>query len=357
MAKYSSILLFPIAGLMVLPALAAFVREKGWEAAWRPVRVYALTAAAATLCSVNAGYLLRDTGQSLREYPFRTAGFQRLAELPLLGAIPLPLPSPFLDGIDLSNYHEQTGLNAGNIYLLGELRSLDDPTFRPFYSYFAVTYLFKEPLAMQILFLVALVLLCRAARREEWTKGVWEGWYLLVPVATYGAYFSFLYRTQLGLRYLLLMFPLSIIVTSRLALGWGKLSRARKLAIAAAVGYMAVSVASYYPHMIPYTNELVREKKDAWKLFADSNLSWLQDYWEVDRFLRAHPETILNPSRPVAGKIVVDANMLTGIVKETEFSWLRENFEPVSHVGYGHLLFEIPAEELSRKLPLESAPR
>jgi hypothetical protein len=42
----------------------------------------------------------------------------------------------------------------------------------------------------------------------------------------------------------------------------------------------------------------------------------------------------------------VSANQLVGIFGTERYRWLRENFRPVDHVAYGHLLFYVPPERV-----------
>ena len=47
----------------------------------------------------------------------------------------------------------------------------------------------------------------------------------------------------------------------------------------------------------------------AYKILADSNLDWGQNWHYLQRYLRAHPEAKIEPGRPVDGRIVVGANL------------------------------------------------
>ena len=56
----------------------------------------------------------------------------------------------------------------------------------------------------------------------------------------------------------------------------------------------------------------------------------------------------MNPTRPTTGLIVVDVNHLVGVYKPERYRWLREHFEPVGHIAYSYLVYEIPAGALDR---------
>ncbi len=97
--------------------------------------------------------------------------------------------------------------------------------------------------------------------------------------------------------------------------------------------------------MIPYFNELLTDRKMAYRFLADSNLCWGQDTWLVQNFLKNNPDVVLDPPRPVTGRVLVNANLLAGVAPAKADYWLRQNRDmpaPIAHVGYAHLLFSIP---------------
>ena len=62
----------------------------------------------------------------------------------------------------------------------------------------------------------------------------------------------------------------------------------------------------------------------------------------VHDFLSDNPDVILSPAQPCTGRILVSADRLVGVERPAEdYRWLRENFEPIAHVGYGHFLFDV----------------
>ena len=77
--------------------------------------------------------------------------------------------------------------------------------------------------------------------------------------------------------------------------------------------YLIVSVLSYYPHFIPYFNELVWDRTNAYRIMADANLGWSQNHWYVPRYLRRHPDALLEPVEPQAGTILLSVNKYAGL--------------------------------------------
>jgi hypothetical protein len=78
-----------------------------------------------------------------------------------------------------------------------------------------------------------------------------------------------------------------------------------------------------------------------------ASLDWGQDAAIVDEFLRKNPDVILNPPRPVAGRVLVSANCLTGVHRWSPPAvFLAKRYRPVAQVGYAHFLFVVPAKDI-----------
>ena len=112
---------------------------------------------------------------------------------------------------------------------------------------------------------------------------------------------------------------------------------------------LAASVLSYYPHFLPYFNELVGDRRRAYRILADSNLDWGQHVWYFQQYLATHPDSVVEPEQPTAGTILVGVNMLTGVAGEPErFRWLRDHFAPVDHIAHAVLVYRVSEKELER---------
>ena len=151
---------------------------------------------------------------------------------------------------------------------------------------------------------------------------------------------------------MLLVFPLLHIFSARLLRTWPAVSRPARWTLAGLLVWQLASVLSYFPHYIPYFNELVPDRRLAYKLLADSNLDWGQSERYLERWLRDHPEAIVEPQRPTAGTIVVGANFYTGVLRPGRFQWLRRSgLEPVDHVAHSYLVFQVPTSVAPRRSP------
>lgn len=339
LAKYTSVFVYPILLLLGIvhlsrtPLRFSLGRAGRW-AAWAAAFLFI------QILVINTGFLFRRSFVPLGQYRFRSDDFRTLQSgLPLLNSVPVPLPYPYLEGLDWVRQRDQTGEGYGSRYLFGELR--ED---RGFAGYYVAVYLLKVPLPEILLLGIALV---AYLRRRAWESFRQREAYLLVPAAFFGLYFNFLLEAQLGIRLFLVVFPFLIVFSTRLLQTPQSLAAIPRRGLIVGAGFMALSLASYFPHFIPYFNELTWDRLRAHHLLADSNLDFGQAEGFLIDYQDQHPEAILEPSGPQAGTIVVGVNRLTGVLAGSErYAWLRENFHPVDHVAYAYLVYEISPEEL-----------
>jgi 4-amino-4-deoxy-L-arabinose transferase-like glycosyltransferase len=315
----------------------------------RHLLAFAAIAVACFLVIINIAYSFDRTFVRLESYRFQSRLFTRFQQTPFLRLVPVPLPYPFLQGLDMTKHNEETGNSSGNIYLLGELADSHSQSFHGFKSYYAVALFFKEPIALQILFFWGLVWTWRNRSLVDFLLG--EG-LLLAAAAILVLWLSFFSRVQIGIRHILPALGIEIVIAGAAFSGFSSMPRAKKALLCISVLWLAVSVASYYPHMIPYMNEWVRDRRLSYRILADSNLDWGQDAGVVEAFVRKNPDVILDPPGPVAGRILVGANRLTGVDRWNPSAvFLARQYRPVAHVGYAHFLFVVPAKDIPSGSP------
>ncbi len=167
--------------------------------------------------------------------------------------------------------HIEGNALPGDIYLLGERRNPRDPAVHGFKSYFAVAYFYKEPIALQILFVWGLVWVCR--NRKFWDFVAGEG-LLLLAAAILVIWFSFFSKAQIGIRHILPALAIETIIAGAAFSNFPRKPWPQKTVLVALVLWLAGSAASYYPQMIPYMNEWVRDSPFFDRILADSNLDW-----------------------------------------------------------------------------------
>jgi len=361
LAKYSCIYLYPIflviAAIYRRPRLETEAPKLGW---WDSVTsnlrrwiVVMILFAAVSVLTINLGFGFDGTGTPLSRYTLKDPFFKKLQATPILGNLPLPLPVPYIQGLDLVKFEARMGQAWGNIYMAGKLRvNHHDGTLHGFPGYYFYAALFKEPIAKQVLFLVALFgyfsrreqSVVRTLRREEL--------FLLVPILVYWVYFNFFFSTQIGIRHALPVLALATIFCGRFLAP--PESKRRCYTAAILVVLAAVSALSYYPHFISYFNEFVPDRKLAYRYLADSNLDWRGNEWYLTQYIRRHPGVIVDPRKPQAGRIVVPVNALVGVNRNPEeYRWLREHFTPVDHIAYSFLVYDVPKEMLPHSSDLK----
>jgi Dolichyl-phosphate-mannose-protein mannosyltransferase len=329
--------LYPVAGVFLV--LAA-MRQGAARITGRQLAVYAAVSAMCVVGVLNVGYLFDRTFLPLGSYDFESASFRSLQNPGLLQKIPVPIPYPVLQGLDQATHNDAIGVTYGNIYLLGNLRRNGDADFHGFKSYYLVAWLVKEPIALQILFVWGLLRMFRFGRDRGFSV------VLLVATVVLVAGLSLFSKAQIGIRHILPALAIEIVIAASVFSEWSSYSRRRKSALGLLVVWLAASSLSYYPHMIPYMNETVFDRKLAYRVLADSNLDWGQDMSLVRKFLKDNPDVVLDPDVPVSGRILVSANRLVGVAPKEKgpLVWALQ-YKPIAHVGYAHLLFQVSHED------------
>jgi 4-amino-4-deoxy-L-arabinose transferase-like glycosyltransferase len=346
LAKYTAVFLVPV---FVVLLLSSAVGRKWTKRATVESAKYATAFVLIALLVVNAGFLFSGTFKTLGAYQFRSQMFQTLQHaLGWLHSFPIPLPDPYIDGLDYVRYREHEARGFGNMYLLGELHP-----DRGFPGYFLIASLFKVPIAILIFASAALLHVMMTARaRQFYTREL----FLIWPLLFFTVYFNWLNNSHIGIRFFLIVFPLVHVLCGCLLASHAPVSRARSIWGAGLCIYLVGSVASFYPHYISYVNELIPDTKYAYRVLADSNLDWNQDRRYLSEFMASNPNAIFEPKLPTSGKIVVGVNALTGVwIYNTpktrmpeRYRWLRQNFEPTGEIAHSYLIYDVTAEELAQ---------
>jgi len=345
LTKPFAIYLYAIAGLGV--AVATWrARRTGTSLTARGTAFYTAACLAAFLLVLNVGYGFDRSFARLGSYQFTSAPFIRLqrtmARVPLLWRTRVPVPYPYLQGLDMSADDEAHGKSYGNVYLLGQLGNSRDPRFHGFKSYYAVAWFFKEPIALHVLFLLGLL---EVRKRRPFADFVLDEGLLLAAAGVLVVWLSFFNRAQLGVRHILPALAVAVVIASAAFSRFPLLPRWARIGLSLLVVWLGLSTFSYYPHLIPYMNEWAGDRRLSYRLLADSNLDWGQNEYLVRLFLATNPDVVLNPDAPICGRVLMNANRLTGVLgsrknwKAHSWAW---GYQPVAHVGYAHFLFDIP---------------
>ncbi len=348
-AKYSGILLYPIYLLLVALRYGGWLlnrdRRTGGKRALPVILTllkYGAVFLVTTLLVINIGFLFNRTGATVGDYKFRSGFFQSVQKSsPLISKIPLPLPYPYLDGLDFVMFRERTGHDYGNLYLLGQIHKGTG-----FPGYYIVASLLKVPIPILLLVGISLWVWLRTFRWEQFLK---RDMYLVIPALVYSIYLNFFFNAQIGIRYLLVVFPISLIFCARIFQDLPRLSRRSRIFFGLAGVYLVVSVFSYFPNYLAYFNEIVLDRTQAYRYLADSNIDWGQNRAELELFLAQHPDYVFQPTGPTAGTVVVGVNELVGVFGQPEdYQWLRDKFKPIGTFRNSYLIYSVSAADLAK---------
>ena len=186
-----------------------------------------------------------------------------------------PVPKRWVEGVSfIRERSRETGFTS---YFLGEASTGGDPL------YFPVTMVLKLPIPLQALLVAGLGLFVwRAVRRRCSAAEV----FLWVPALLLFA-LAMQSKINIGYRHVMPFTPL-MLLGALVALR--PLWPGKPLRIAAAAGllWLAVEAVSIYPHGIAYFNQWAGGPDEGWRLLADSNVDWGQDWPEVARYAEEH---------------------------------------------------------------------
>ncbi|MEX2285668.1 MAG: glycosyltransferase family 39 protein [Planctomycetaceae bacterium] len=359
LAKYTSIVLFPLAALVWL--LLRFGNNKvEARSLWQLVGHWV----SAMLISVvvwNAGYLFQGSFTRFGDYQFDSKSLAKLSKHSLLSRLPVPLPDDYVKGLDRQRHIMES---KHPVYLDGRWSTTG------FSDYYLKALWYKVPHALQLLAMASLLFVLMPGREPRQLRVQLS---LLVPAVGLVA-IAGQSSMQLGIRYLLPMFPLLILFAGQA----GRWLRWRRYPVRAALIVLLAIAASFsvrhHPHHLAYFNELAGGPALGHTHLLDSNLDWGQDLRALKQYLDAQEITDVGlayfgtvppaslgiryhvaPSRiPKPGWHAVSVNFVQGRphwlrepdgtirpVDFDEFGYFRA-FEPVARIGYSIWVYHIP---------------
>jgi 4-amino-4-deoxy-L-arabinose transferase-like glycosyltransferase len=293
-----------------------------------------------SLFVINAGFLFYKTGKPLGQYQFVSVKYKKIQQqFSFFEKLPLPLPEPFVAGFDYVQFNSQTGAGIdgqssyGAVYFLGN--KIEDK--KVWYYYFVCMW-YKLPIPLLIFFFAATVMFIRGKR---WRSFMQDEIYLLLPAVFILSIFSLFNTMYLGIRSVLMILPLLFIFCGSIVPAVNGL--VRRAAAVLLLCWQLISVALYFPHFLPYTNEFVLHKKNAHKIFTDSNIYFQEGLVLAGEYLQKHPEIQYEPAAPVHGKVMVSIENYYDWWNLGKLQWLKDmHLEPVGHFDTGYLIFEVP---------------
>jgi len=224
--------------------------------------------------------------------------------------------------------------------------------------FYWTAFLIKTPIPLIVCVAAAL-----AARKNSSERKQSES-FLLLSMLPIVIFFSLPTRINIGIRYILPLFPLLCIMAGKVAITrpakW-------KWALVFLCAWYAGSAFWIHPNYLAYFNEFVGGPGNGYKYLVDSNLDWGQKLDELADYVNENNTTDakikyfgppgvieyyglenadLNDCEPSPGLWVVSATYLQNLYLDDRHchDWLRE-LEPKEVLGYSIFIYDVSEEE------------
>ncbi|MCC6289548.1 MAG: glycosyltransferase family 39 protein [Chitinophagaceae bacterium] len=285
---------------------------------------------------INAGFLFYKTGQPLNEYVFVSRMFNNVQHMfSVIGNIPLPLPAPYLLGMDTVKYFDELGGGfPESTFGVVSIISFHEHG-KSYWFYYLVSMFFKTPIPTLIVFAITFFLLCQKQNSTFFKK---HELILIIPVLYFLIIMSFTNNIQAGIRHILFLYPLLYILCGKLIQLLQ--TRVSKILFAAGCVWLLCSVYSYSNNYIPYTNEFIVDKKLAYQKVGHANLDFGQGYTAAEQYIKQHPDVQFAGSTPAKGRFLIAVGEYEDKFGEHTYNWLQQ-YPPSSHVKHAYLLIEV----------------
>ncbi|HEY4309295.1 MAG TPA: glycosyltransferase family 39 protein [Pirellulales bacterium] len=295
------------------------------------------------LIVVNAGYGFQNVCSPIRSFSPQSSLFSKcftfIPQRGVVESLPCPLPSAYLNGLDVQQRDFEQGLYS---YLNGCRRQ------NGWWYYYLVAFSVKSPLGHLIILVVSLGTIIY--KRMSIPSLLWA-----TPLVIFTAASCKTGYTN-HLRYILPAYPFYCVLAGVLFAEQNQ--RLRRCALVAGLLGVSISIASccyHYPNWLGYFNETVGGPQNGWKYLADSNVDWGQDWLELKRWLDRNSRTtaihvalagVVDPAiylearyplphAGMGGIAIVDAHNLM-----LDYSWLMDQ-QLVSRIGTSIFVFKV----------------
>jgi hypothetical protein len=337
-SKFSMVHLFLIIPLLLL---AVYLNRRKQEGPAHQFKFWKTALYAGSFLLINwfiicGAHLFYQVFLPLNEYSFMSASFQSVQRMfsGVVPNIPVPLPSSYVRSMDAVIYFDKLGGGVpgainGEPYILGHSSRYG------FWYYYFVSIFYKVPIPALILWIGSVFLVFRRFNKNSFfTNGI----FLLLPSFYFIVYLDLFYSTQLGIRHIMIIFPLLFVLSGKFISTL--LDSGKKTWLYVMVAYQAVSVSLYFPHFLPYTNEFILNKKLAYKKIADTNLCYGEGGKYLHAWMEKNKDAVYMPERPTKGKVVMEINEMLNLNIRTmhKYDWVRP-LKPVGHIHSQYLIF------------------
>jgi Dolichyl-phosphate-mannose-protein mannosyltransferase len=291
---------------------------------------------------INLGFYFHETNRALGTYPFLSNSFLQVQQI-LPKWLPIPLPSTFIVGLDLSKYYDQIGggdyvqSSFGKITILGKYANGGS-----FWYYYFVTLFFKTPIPYFVFITGGIWMIFKKQSISGFFK---KEFFLVIPVIYFILFMSFFYKTQIGIRQMIFIYPFLFILSGNL-IRYSKGFYARGF-VAALTLFLMVSVMKYWRNYFPYTNEFIVDKKKAYQYVGCANLEFKQSQYFYDEYLKQHQDVRMAPLQPQTGTFLVYLDDYMDIWNLHRYDWISR-IEPTGEVACNGLLVVVREADLKK---------
>lgn len=288
------------------------------------------------LLIINAGFLFYQTFMPLKEYVFVSRMFNAVQQgLSFWGNFPVPVPSPFLLGMDSVKYFDEIGggfpeSSFPRVSIIG----FSEPG-KSYWFYYIVTMLFKTPVPTLFFFITAFWYIFKKSNRAFF---ITNESVLMIPVVFFLVIMSCFNNIQSGVRHILFLYPLLYILCGKIIPHIR--TNISKAAFACGSVWLLFSVFSYGNDYIPYTNELIADKKTAYEIVGSANIDFGQGKSAALAYVKKHPEVRFAGAAPGKGKFIIALGEYENIFGENTHTWI-EQYPPYDHVKHTYLLIDV----------------
>ncbi|HET9823800.1 MAG TPA: hypothetical protein VFP87_00625, partial [Chitinophagaceae bacterium] len=289
---------------------------------------------------INLAWYFHQTFWRIGDYQFLSQLFQGVQKV-APSWMPVPLPKPFVVGLDMAKYYDHLGggydpmSSFGKVTILGHSK-----TGGGFWYYYFVSVFYKTPIAHLIFFLWGAA---TVVRTRSFKNFISNEFFLFAPVVYFLMVFSFFYHTQTGLRHIIFIYPFLFISAGIIVPSIKNIYQ--KILLLALSVFLLISVFRYWRNYYPYTNEFISDKKMAFQYVGAANLEFKQGGLFLQHYLRTHPDVDVVPARPAAGTFVISVADYLDIWNRHQYDWIHR-FDPVGQVAYTYLVFRIQPNDV-----------
>ena len=339
-------LLTKFSAVLLLPVFLVLVLVKRWRA-WRRLAIELLCLFTAAWLVLNLGLGFKGTGSPLGSFKL-VSGFGTAVQGRLPASVPVALPVDWVVGFDQQKLDTEQGEFRN--YMFGEWSR------HGWWYYNVVAFIVKNPLP-----LLGLLVVCPWFWRKRRDRR-WDLLEVVLPLSVLLGSMMFFSRLNIGVRYLLPMFPFVFVLSASV---WHEARRWRAWVAGGVLLAHAVVALWAFPAYLSYFNLAVGGSGQGHHVLLDSNLDWGQDLYRLPSVLRnlgvtgkvgllyfghVHPrvygiEYELAPAVPTEGVLAVSLQYLMGgsyvattpdwafaPIGASHAAWLRE-YEPVAKAG------------------------